>query len=398
MIFLFYFFAGVLILLSYKSFRGGIEYLRFFKCELAKPVSNFTPFVTIIAPCRGLDEGLEHNLLTLVEQDYPNHEVIFVVDDKNDESVRMVEDVSRKAAKITKVVVAPKADACSQKVENLREAVLHADKNSEAFVFVDSDARPSKQWLRSLIAALQDKTVGASTGYRWFISPKPSFASEMRSTWNASIATALGPNAKTNFCWGGSMAMRRDVFEQVDMREKWRGTLSDDFAVTRTMNEAGLPIVFVPQALTASVENCSFHELVEFTIRQMKITRVYAPHLWVLSFFGSGVFNIVMIAAFLIVIISRSNNLAVIVSIVTLALVTIFSMGKSWLRLKAVKLVLTEYKTELRRQFLTQNTLWLLTPALFLYNSIAALVSRRIKWRGITYELKSPTETVIITD
>jgi cellulose synthase/poly-beta-1,6-N-acetylglucosamine synthase-like glycosyltransferase len=102
-----------------------------------------------------------------------------------------------------------------------------------------------------------------------------SFASELRSAWNASIASALGPNLKSNFCWGGSTAIRRDVFERIDMREKWRGTLSDDFAVTRAIKAAGLAIYFVPKALIASVESCTFKELFEFTNRQMKITRVY---------------------------------------------------------------------------------------------------------------------------
>lgn len=394
----FYILAALLIFLSFKSFRGGIEYLRFFKSELAKPKPEFTPFVTVIAPCRGLDAGLDDNLRALIEQDYPDYEVIFVVDDKNDAAVPVIEEVSRKAAKDAKLVVAPKADGCSQKVENLRQAVLHAADGSEGFVFVDSDARPSANWLRYLVAPLKDKSIGAATGYRWFISEKPSFASEMRSVWNASIASALGPKTKTNFCWGGSIAIRRDVFEQIDMREKWQGTLSDDFAVTRAMNAAGLPIVFVPQALTASVEDCSFTELLEFTTRQMKITRVYAPHLWLMSFFGSGLFNAVMIAAFLIEILRHKNDFVVFAAIVTLVLVAIFSIGKAWLRLKAVKLVLTKYNSELRRQFWTQHTLWLLTPALFFYNSFAAWVSRRMTWRGITYELKSPAETVIITD
>ena len=398
MILLFYFFAGVLILLSFRSFRGGVEYLRFFKDELAKPTSNFTPFATIIAPCRGLDTGLADNLSCLLEQDYPDHEIIFVVDDKNDAAVPVIEEVSRKAAKIIKLIVAPSANGCSQKIENLREAVLHAADESEIFVFVDSDARPSKDWLRSLVAPLQEKSVGAATGYRWFISEKPSFSSEMRAAWNASIASALGPKIKTNFCWGGSMAIRRDAFERIDMHEKWRGVLSDDFVVTRAMNAAGLPIVFVPQALTVSIEDCGFRQLLEFTTRQMKITRVYAPHLWLLSFFGSGVFNAVMIAAFLIEMFRQKNDFVVFAAIATIVLVSIFGIGKSWLRLKAVKLVLTECEPELSRQFLTQNTLWLLTPALFLYNSLAAWMSRRLKWRGITYELKSPTETVIITD
>ena len=399
MILLFYFFAVILILLSFKSFRGGIEYLRFFESQLAKPQPDYAPFVTVIAPCRGMDFGLADNLRALLEQNYPDYEVIFVVDDASDPAVTVMSDLlNRKNICESKLIIADKAKDCSQKNENLREAVLHAADRSEVFVFVDSDARPSKNWLSTLVAPLQLNTVGAATGYRWFISENPSFASELRSAWNASIASALGPNTKTNFCWGGSMAIRRNDFMQTEMREKWRTTLSDDFVVTKAINEAGLQIIFVPQALTASVENCSFSELLEFTTRQMKITRVYAPHLWLLSFFGSAVFNLVMIAAYLIVVVSSTNDFALFAAFVTLTLVTLFSIGKAWLRLSAVKLILTEYKTELTHQFWTQNTLWLLTPALFFYNSLAAWMSRRLKWRGITYELKSPTETVIITD
>jgi cellulose synthase/poly-beta-1,6-N-acetylglucosamine synthase-like glycosyltransferase len=285
-----------------------------------------------------------------------------------------------------------------QKVENLREAVLHVSDESRVFVFADSDARPSRDWLRYLVAPLQDEGVGATTGYRWFISKSPSFASEMRSVWNASIASALGPDSSSNFCWGGSTAIRRETFERLDIREKWRGTLSDDFTLSHVVNGDGLPIIFVPQALTASVENCTLPELLEFTTRQMKITRVYAAPLWVMSLVGTGLFNIVMIAAFLIVVLSRQNDLAVYLSLATLALVTFFSIGKAWLRLNAAKLALTKYKREVDRQFWSQNTLWLISPALFFCNSLAALLSRRLTWRGITYELKSPRETVIITD
>ena len=79
------------------------------------------------------------------------------------------------------------------------------------------------------------------------------------------------------------------------MRDHWAGTLSDDFAVTRVMKENGLAIRFVPQALVASVHDCSFREMLEFTTRQMKITRVYAPDLWKLSLFGSALFCVVML-------------------------------------------------------------------------------------------------------
>ncbi|MEQ1643180.1 MAG: glycosyltransferase family 2 protein [Pyrinomonadaceae bacterium] len=407
MIYVFYFFAAILVWLSFKSFRGGITYLRFFREELAKPRSTFTPFVTIIAPCRGIDDGLEQNLSALLEQDFPAYEVIFVVDDETDPAVEVISKIrSRKDVETprvqendqisTQLVIAPRAEACAQKVANLREAVLHANDRSQAFVFVDSDARPSTDWLRTLVAPLADENVGAAAGYRWFISTTPTFASEIRSVWNASIASAFGPNTHSNFCWGGSTAIRRDVFERIEMREKWAGTLSDDFAVTRVLNDAKLPVVFVPQALTASVENCIWTELFEFTTRQMKITRVYMTRLWVMSMIGSAVFNAVMIAAFLISIFAK-DVFAVFVSIATLVLVSAFSIGKSWLRLKAVKLALPKYEAELTRQFWPHITLWLFTPSIFLYNSLAAAFSRRLTWRGITYELKSPTETVIIS-
>ncbi len=436
MIYVFYILAAVLVWFSYKSFRGGIAYLNFFKQELAKPRSTYTPFATIIAPHKGVDDGLEENILALLEQDYSSFEVVFVVDDRKDpaafaiaellnrrdaETQRIVfqnrQDEQDFAEKVDvanhpenpvnpssasprlggeKIIIAPKATDSSQKVENLREAVLHAYPLSEVFVFVDSDARPDKDWLRSLVAPLEDESVGAATGYRWFIASKPNFASELCGVWNASIASSLGPNTKTNFCWGGSMAITRDVFEKVEIREKWRGTLSDDFTVTRAMNAAGLKIYFVPQALTPSIGPSSFRELFEFTTRQMKITRVYAPHLWLLSFFGSGLFCGVMISAFAKVIFSPQNTSAVWISLLVLVLVSIFSIAKSTRRLRAVLLVLGQHAPQVKRQYLAHNILWLISPALFLINCIAALFSRTINWRGTIYEMVSTKKTNII--
>lgn len=397
--FLFYLFAVALVFLSYKSLRGGFDYLNFFKRETAKPESDFAPFVTVIVPCRGLDDDLEKNLAAFGKQKFPAYEILFVIDDERDEAVKIIEKVLREAAANVNIrlIIAGKAAGESQKVHNLREAVLQISDEAKIFVFADSDARPAENWLKNLIAPLVDKSIGAASGYRWFVSKKATFASEMRSVWNASIASALGANTKSNFCWGGSMAIRRETFENLNMRERWRGTLSDDFAVTRAMKENGLPIYFVPRAMTASIENCTFGELLEFTTRQMKITRVYAPHLWKASLMGAFLFNLVFVWGILIVVFRPDSDVFLFwFALVSLILIAAFSTGKSWLRLNAVKLILRDYEPQLKSQFWTQNTLWILSPALFLYNSIGALFSRKIIWRGIAYELKSARETVII--
>jgi ceramide glucosyltransferase len=397
MIIVFLMFAAVLVWFSFKSFIGGLRYLQFFRRELAKPLSPWTPFATVVCPCRGVDPGMEENLRALLQQEYPEYEIIFVVDDEDDPAAALIKQFADdNAGPMCRTAVAPRATHCAQKLENLREAVSHAEARSEIFVFVDSDTRVSKAWLQHLVAAVEPEKVGAASGYRWIISESPTFASEMCSVWNASIASALGPNARSNFCWGGSTAIRRNVFEGLQIRDKWASALSDDFVVTRAVLDAGLEIVHVPQALTATIETYTLRQLIEFTTRQMKITRVYMPHLWLMSFFGSMVFCGVMLAALLIVLLTRQNVFAVWAALVTLALVTILSTGKSWLRLQAVRLAMPQYEAELRRQSFTQNTLWLLSPLLFLYNSIAALFSRTIVWRGTKYKLKSPGETVII--
>jgi len=414
MVYVFYFFAAVLVFLGCQSLRGGINYFNFTRRELAKPKSDYAPFCSVIVPCRGLDEDLSENLAALFSQAFPNYEIIFAVDDDRDESVPVIKSLiamseppavagglSRELnrplpqAVLTKLVVAGRAENEGQKVHNLRQAVLKVSDESEVFVFVDSDARPGADWLRNLIAPLRDKKIGCATGYRWFVQKRGGFASHLHGVWNASIASALGVNPKSNFCWGGSMAMRRETFERLDMREKWRGTLSDDFAVTRAMKEADLPIYFVPQCLTATVEDCTFKEFLEFSTRQMKITRVYAAPLWKSSLVGSFVFTAVFWTGITLLFFVSGVHFW----LTLILLLTIFALGfgKAWLRLKAVKLVLKDYEKELNRQFPPQLTLWIITPLIYFYNCARALFSRKIIWRGIEYELKSATETEILS-
>lgn len=391
--YLFYFFAALLIFLGYKSLRGGIDYLAYFKREISRPKKDFQPFASVFVPCRGLDQNLSENLAAIFRQNYPAYEVIFIVDDEKDEAVLIIEGFLQRFGN-SKLIVAGKAENEGQKVHNLRKSVLEVSEKSEVFVFVDSDARPSESWLKNLVEPLADEKIGCSTGYRWFISKKNNFSSQLRAVWNASIASALGANSDKNFCWGGSTAIRREIFEMIEMREKLQGTLSDDFAVTRAMKEANLPIYFVPECLTASVEDCNFKELLEFTTRQMKITRVYAPHLWKAAFIGAALFTIFFWLGFLLLFFAEGAHFWV----TFLILLTIFVLGaaKAWIRLNAVQMILGNYENELNKSFLWQITLWIFSSALYFYNGFCALQSNVIAWRGIRYRLESPNKTLIL--
>src|SRR5918912_2729887 len=122
--YIFYFFAALLIVQAIISLRGGALYLSYIRRETARETQSFTPYASVIAPCRGLDQGLRENLAALFRQDYPAYEIIFVTDEANDPALAVIEEVRRENEKRpVRVVVAGGATRSGQKVHNLRAAI-----------------------------------------------------------------------------------------------------------------------------------------------------------------------------------------------------------------------------------------------------------------------------------
>lgn len=384
--YVYYFLAALACWFGFQSLLNGLKFAAYVRRETSRRLPDYCPFVSVIAPTRGVEPGFAENVRPLVEQDYPGYEVVFVFDDPEDRAIEIVKQFD------ARTVISGPANGTGQKVHNLIAAVKEIDPRCEVIVFVDTDARPERSWLRKLVAPLSDESLGASTGYRWFIPERGGLASRLRGVWNASIASALGADTVKNFCWGGSTAIRRATFERLNVPEHWAGTVSDDFTITRVLKEARLPIHFTPNCLVPSVGDCDLRELLEFTTRQIKITRVYAPHLWLPLLLGSGLFTVVFFGG--IVLLFVTGSLAV---LVILAILLLLGAAKSFIRWRAICIPLAEHRSKLNRDKVAHLVLWPLASLVYFYNTIVAGFSRRIRWRGITYELKSPSEAVIIS-
>src|SRR5215470_11353757 len=191
MIYLYYFLAAVSAWFGIRSLLSGFRYVRYVKQETRKHLPKYTPFVSVIAPSRGFEDGLADNFRALLTQDYPTYEILFVFDRPDDPAVNVLGELSSDRVTARLISSGPATDS-GQKVHNLRAAVSEIDPRSEVLVFVDTDARPGQQWLRQLVAPLADPSIAASTGYRWFVSQKGALPSRLRSVWNASVASALG--------------------------------------------------------------------------------------------------------------------------------------------------------------------------------------------------------------
>lgn len=396
--FAYYVLAAIVIGLGFRSLKSGFSYASYIHRELATPLTDYAPFASVIAPCRGIDQGLNQNLSALFSQNYSEYEIVFVTDGPDDPAVPVIEQVRNAHPELpTRIVFAGKAIRSGQKVHNLRHAVTEVDPRSEVLVFVDADARPNSSWLRALVSHLGDGQIGATTGYRWFISKGGRLSSQLLSVWNSSIASALGDNSKNNFCWGGSTAVRRSIFEKLEIREHWSGTVSDDFVIMRVLRNAGLGIKFVPACLTASLEECGFGQLLEFTTRQLQITRVYAPRFWKDALMGGLLFNGFFFGTIALIIVFAAKDIPFLIPLLSLAAVFILGSAKAYVRWAAVCIPLTHYQREMRKSLAAHLLLWPIAALLFLYNALVAMFSRTIRWRGISYELKSATEAVIIS-
>jgi ceramide glucosyltransferase len=344
-----------------------------------RPESSWRPRVAVFCPCRGIDPGFRENIKSILDQHYPDFRVVFIVDSPADPAARLLEEMN------ATVLVAGEATVRGQKVHNLIHGVQHGAGDAEVFIFCDADARFPREWITRLIAPLKNEDSGdvaVSSGYRWYAAEPGTEAGLLRSAWNASVVTTLG-NHNRNFAWGGSMAMRREVFDKIGILKSWEGTVSDDYAVTHAANRSGKRIVFVPQCLIPSYGDCTWRELLEFTTRQILITRVYNPSRWRIAFITQTIFNVAFWSG---------PFLSWPLWLVTPVLWMLAGI-KSYIRHGAVATVLPEGALSKHRG--SYILLVPLTALLFEYNLTRSALTRNITWRQIRYKLISPSQTQV---
>lgn len=395
MLFAFYALAALLILQGIFSLIEGLRFRAFVLDSLQTSRSSYTPKASIIAPCKGIDRSLKDNLGALFCQDYPDYEIIFAIGSSDDPARQIIEPlIAEHARPAARLVIAEASADRSDKVNNLLAALNHVSKDSEAFVFVDSDARVHTEWLRALASELADSKVGAATGYRWYIPERGGFCSALLAAWNGSVATTLGDHGR-NFAWGGSTAILRETFERIGVRDRWQHALSDDYALTRAVQQAGLLIKFVPRSLLPSREDVGLSELLEFTTRQVTITRIYRPNVWWTGLISHLLFNLTFFGGLALILTGAIGGGDTRLPVAMLAMIYLLGSIKGALRMIAASALLQTERHEIRRTWWMFCLLWPLAAVLFLYNFIKSATTRRIKWRGVVYEMRSPTETII---
>jgi len=263
--------------------------LRFFRSERGTE-SNFTPPVSILKPVRGLDPHAYENFASYCRQDYPaDYEILFCVD-REDPTSSVIEKLQRDFPdRAIRILYGAGWQAPNDKVARLSRLVEEA--RYEHVITSDSDVFAGPDYIRSLVAPLENPSVGAAT-CPYVLSTARTFTQKLQSIGMISdfypgifvareldgVKFALGPTiATTKTClaaFGGYPAIADRP--------------ADDLHVGRYIAEQGREIVLLPYVLHTVPDFDSFRGFLNKRLRWMTSMHYLRPwgHFGLLFTFG----------------------------------------------------------------------------------------------------------------
>lgn len=360
----------------------------------------YRPRTVLIVPCKGLDSSFRENITSFFNLDYENYLLWFVVAEESDPAYRELCDLKSELevdsqALDVRVFVAGYGQSCSQKIHNLLYCYEKIEDDVEILAFADSDICVRNNWLSHIVYPLRKSKIGVASGYRWYVPRENNLASLALSAMNAKIAQLLG-NSPFNQAWGGSMAIRVDVFRKLGIDKLWPKVLSDDLSLSCAVKKAGLKVAFVPACLVASYERATWRSLFEFSRRQFLITRVSTPRIWWLGLLSSvysmlGTWGATGLAIYAAIV--RHKDLPIFIAIPVVFYIC--QLVRVILRQRMARKLLAEDRRALKAAYVADILAFWFWSLLLFVLIVASAFGRTICWRGIRYRVLSPTETII---
>jgi len=254
---------------------------RFFRtARRAPPVgSGFTPAVSNLKPIRGVDPDAYANFASFCHQDYPEYELLFCVGDRDDPALPVIEDLRRAfPERSIRVLYGSGRDATNDKVAKLDRLVAEAA--HQVVVISDSDVRVGPDYLRTVVAALADPKVGATTCF-YVTAQEKTFADRLHSTgmlsdFYAGIIVAWQLDG-VKFALGPTIATTRERLAGFGGYRAIENMPGDDLLVGRLIAEQGYEVKLLPYTVETVADFASMSELIHKRLRWMVVMRHMRP-------------------------------------------------------------------------------------------------------------------------
>ena len=129
-----------------------------------RAAATFLPAVSVLKPLHGTEPGLERNIESFFEQDYPEFELLFCARQESDEGLQLARRVGMRYPEVEAQYVTcgePTPKFHNAKVYSL--AKLNSVAKNELFITSDADVRVTKDYLRRMVQNLKDPRIGLAS-------------------------------------------------------------------------------------------------------------------------------------------------------------------------------------------------------------------------------------------
>lgn len=206
---------------------------------------NFTPPVSIFKPVYGADDEAYDNFASFCRQEYPEVQILFGVRSENDPAIPLIRRlITDFPARDISLIVSDHVIGHNPKVSNLNNLFPHA--KHDVLLIADSDIRVTPDYLRRVVAPLQQENVGMVTCL---------YRGTAANTWAARLE-AIGLSATfapdvcaarllggISFAFGSTIVMRRDLLKAIGGFPAIANSLADDFLLGNRTAKSGAEVI-----------------------------------------------------------------------------------------------------------------------------------------------------------
>jgi cellulose synthase/poly-beta-1,6-N-acetylglucosamine synthase-like glycosyltransferase len=381
--------SAAALLKTRRAHRLFLDHQR--KLDRAVAVKEIQRVALVIA-VKGLSDSFERFLDFALGQDYPDYHVIFVTESVNDPAYAVIQDRLRNSlSPVARLIVAGHATDAAQKIHNQLAAFKELETSDQIIAFADSDLYARKNWLSSLALPLNLGQADFTTGFRWFIPADHRLPNRIATLMATAMEPLIGPSWRMCL-WGGSMAMTRKVFDELEIPVNLAGSVNDDVRISQLARRAGKRMRYVRSVAASSPIDFTWASLFEFGRRQYFHLRVGQPSLWWMAL----MIPVLFLAGFITCLIrlGQGNWLM----LIPIAAAILLNLGRTRVRRSYLRARFKAGEAETLDAAVRGS--WWLDPLINISSLLIILSSacgREIVWAGIRYHVSGPQATRVLS-
>jgi ceramide glucosyltransferase len=243
--------------------------------------------MSILKPVHGREPLLEEALASFCDQDHPDYQIVFGVQDAGDPALPIIARLRARFPETDMaIVIDPTRHGPNGKISNLINAERRA--RHDVLVIADSDMHVGRDYLRLVAAELRKNDVGLVTTLYRGVPGARSLAGRMGvAQINATFlpGVLLGRMFGRQDCLGSTMALRRDTLDAVGGLRSLVEHLADDNELGRAVGRLGRKVALAGGLTATTVPETGLRELFAHELRWGRTMRSVAPAGFALSVF-----------------------------------------------------------------------------------------------------------------